>query len=68
MDYVYCMRKFGLIASIAGIVILGVDLLLRVLVNFNSWLWVPGFLALAAGSGLILWSRCSTTSNSASRS
>jgi serine/threonine-protein kinase len=56
------MRKFGLIASIAGIVILGVDLLLRVLVNFNSWLWVPGFLALAAGSGLILWSRWTAVS------
>jgi serine/threonine-protein kinase len=62
MDYVYCMRKFGLIASIAGIVIVGVDLLLRVLVNFNSWLWVPGFLALATGSGLILWSRWTAVS------
>ena len=56
------MRKFGLIASIAGFGILGVDLLLRVLVNFNSWLWVPGFLAVAAGSVLFLWSRWSTVS------
>jgi len=54
------MRKFGLIASIAGFGILGVDLLLRVLVNFNSWLWVPGFLAVAGGSVLFLWSRWST--------
>jgi serine/threonine-protein kinase len=53
------MRKFGLIASIVGFGILGADLLLRVLIDFNSWLWVPGFLTLAAGSGLFLWSRWS---------
>ncbi len=51
------MRKFGLIASIVGFGILGADLLLRTLVDFNSWLWVPGFLTLAAGSALFLWSR-----------
>jgi serine/threonine-protein kinase len=62
MDYVYCMRKFALISSIAGFGILGVDLSLRLLVNFNSWLWLPGFLALAAGSGLFLWSRWSAVS------
>jgi hypothetical protein len=56
------MRKFGLIASLTGFGILGIDLLLRVLTSFNSWLWVPGFLAVAAGSVLFLWSRWSTAS------
>jgi eukaryotic-like serine/threonine-protein kinase len=61
MDYVYCMRKFGLIAAILGFGILGADLALRLLTNFSSWLWLPGFLALAGGSGLVLWSRWSST-------
>jgi predicted Ser/Thr protein kinase len=56
------MRKFGLIASLTGFGILGADLLLRMLINFNSWLWVPGFLAVAAGSVMFLWSRWSTVS------
>jgi eukaryotic-like serine/threonine-protein kinase len=60
MDYVYCMRKFGLIAAILGFGILGADLVLRLLSNFSSWLWLPGFLALAGGSGLVLWSRWSS--------
>jgi serine/threonine-protein kinase len=51
------MRKFGLIAAIVGFGMLGADLVLRLLVNVNSWLWLPGFLALAGGAGLILWSR-----------
>jgi len=51
------MRKFGLIASLTGFGLLGVDLLLRVLVNFDSWLWLPGFLAVAAGSVMFFWSR-----------
>ena len=32
-DYVYCMRKIGLIAAIAGFGLLGLDLLLRGLIN-----------------------------------
>jgi serine/threonine-protein kinase len=59
-DYVYCMRKFGLTAAIVGVGVLGVDLCLRFLTNFSSWLWLPGFLALAVGGALILWSRGST--------
>ena len=51
------MRKFGSIAAIIGFGILGTDLLLRLLGNVSSWLWLPGFLALAGGSGLLLWSR-----------
>jgi serine/threonine-protein kinase len=51
------MRKLGLIASLTGFGLLGVDLLLRVLVNFDSWMWIPGFLAVAAGSVMFFWSR-----------
>jgi predicted Ser/Thr protein kinase len=51
------MRKFGLIASIVGFGILGVDVLLRALVNFSSWLWLPGVLTLAVGTALFAWSR-----------
>ena len=51
------MRKLGLIAAMLGLAALGVDLSLRLLTHFSSWLWLPGFLALAAGSGLVLRSR-----------
>jgi eukaryotic-like serine/threonine-protein kinase len=54
------MSKFGLITAIVGFGILGTDLLLRVLTHVNSWLWLPGFLALAGGSALVLWSRRSS--------
>src|SRR5882757_8032816 len=56
------MRKFGLIAAIVGFGVLGADLLLRLLINFSSWLWLPRFLALAGGSALVLWSRWSSRS------
>src|SRR5277367_4976984 len=52
------MRKLGLIAAILGFVVLAAGVLLRVLANnLNTWLWLPGSLLLAAGSGLIVWSR-----------
>ena len=54
------MRKFGLIAAILGFGILGTDLVLRLLTTVNSWLWLPGFLALATGAALVLRSRGST--------
>jgi len=54
------MRKFGLIAAIVGFGILGADLLLRLLTNFSSWLWLPGFIAFAGGGAAILWSRWSS--------
>jgi len=54
------MSKFGLIAAIVGFCILGADLVLRVLAHFSSWLWLPGFLFLAGGSALFLWSHSST--------
>ena len=54
------MRKLGLIAAIAGIGFLGADLLLRLLVHASSWLWLPGFLALAGGGALVVWARNSS--------
>jgi hypothetical protein len=57
LDYVYCMRKFGMIAAIVGIGTLAVGLLLRVIGNLDTWLWLPGIVLLTSGSGLFLWSR-----------
>jgi hypothetical protein len=62
LDYVYCMRKFGLIAAIVGFGILGADLLLRLLTNSSSWLWLPGSIAFAGGAAAVLWSRWSSES------
>ena len=47
------MRKFGLIAAIVGIGILAVGLLLRVLANLNTWLWLPGAALLAVGGASV---------------
>jgi hypothetical protein len=54
------MRKFGLIAAIVGFGVLGADLVLRLLTNFSSWLWLPGFIAFAGGGAAILWARWSS--------
>lgn len=51
------MRKIGLTAAIVGFGILGVDLLLRMLTDISSWLWLPGSIAMAGGSALFLWAR-----------
>jgi eukaryotic-like serine/threonine-protein kinase len=53
------MRKFGLIAAIAGLGILAAGFLLRLLGNSPSltWLWMPGAGLFAAGSALVLWAR-----------
>ena len=56
------MRKIGLIAAIVGFGILGAALLLRLLTNSSSWLWLPGFVAFAGGGAAILWSRWSSQS------
>lgn len=56
-DYVYCMRKFGLIAAIVGLGLLASDLLLRTIAGRGTWLWLPGFLLLIGGSALMIWSR-----------
>src|SRR6202166_2770532 len=50
------MRKFGLIAAIVGVGTLGSGLLLRLVANLDTWLWLPGIVLLTAGSGLLLWS------------
>ena len=52
-----CMRKFGLIAAIVGLATLSVGLLLRVIANLDTWLWLPGIVLLTGGSGLLLWRR-----------
>ena len=49
------MRKFGLIAAILGLGILGLDLLLRVLAHVSPWLWLPGTALLCGGGGLYLY-------------
>ena len=56
------MRKFGLIAAIVGFGIMGADLLLRLLTNSSSWLWLPGSIAFAGGAAVVLWSRWSSES------
>src|SRR5260370_29545968 len=56
------MRKFGLIAAIVGFGTLGADILLRLLTNSSSWLWLPGSIAFAGGGAALLWSRWSSDS------
>jgi eukaryotic-like serine/threonine-protein kinase len=58
------MRKFGLIAAIVGLGTLGVGLLLRLIANVDTWLWLPGCLLLIAGSGLLIWNRFSASASS----
>jgi eukaryotic-like serine/threonine-protein kinase len=53
------MRKFGLISAIVGFGTLGVGLLLRVIANLDTWLWLPGIVLACAGSALFLWGRSS---------
>jgi eukaryotic-like serine/threonine-protein kinase len=59
------MRKFGLIAAIVGVGTLGSGLLLRLIANLDTWLWLPGVLLLTVGSGLLLWSRFSASAAAA---
>ncbi len=48
------MRKFALIAAIAGGAILAVDLVMRLFGGHGSWVWLPGAMLLtAAGVALI---------------
>ena len=56
------MRKFGLIATIAGCGILGLDLMLKGLINLSPWAWLPGVLLLSGGSVVFLWARRSSAS------
>jgi hypothetical protein len=51
------MRKLGLIATIVGLGTLGSGLLLRVVANLGTWIWLPGIVLLCGGSALLLWCR-----------
>jgi serine/threonine-protein kinase len=51
------MRKFGLVAAIVGLGTLSLGLLLRLIANLDTWLWLPGIVLLTGGSALILWCR-----------
>ncbi len=51
------MRKFALIAAIVGLGTLATGLLLRVIANLDTWLWLPGIILFAGGGGLLIWSR-----------
>jgi serine/threonine-protein kinase len=55
------MRKFGLIAALAGFGILAASLCLRILANLDTWLWLPGIVLLTAGSAHVLWRRFSSS-------
>jgi len=63
------MRKSGLIAAIVGLGTLILGVLLRVIANLDTWLWIPGVILLAAGTALALWSRfaASATAQPAAR-
>src|ERR1700694_3812710 len=52
-----CMRKFGLVAAIVGLGTLSLGLLLRLVANLDTWLWLPGIVLLTGGSALLLWCR-----------
>jgi hypothetical protein len=55
------MRKSGLISAIVGVGTLILGVLLRLIANLDTWLWIPGILLLAGGTALVLWSRFSAT-------
>ncbi|MEP6884760.1 MAG: serine/threonine-protein kinase [Gammaproteobacteria bacterium] len=59
------MRKFGLIAAIVGLGTLGSGLLLRIIANLDTWLWLPGIVLLCGGSALVLWCRFAASAASA---
>jgi len=59
------MRKFGLLAAIVGVGTLGSGLLLRVIANLDTWLWLPGTALLTGGSALLLWCRFAASATSA---
>jgi eukaryotic-like serine/threonine-protein kinase len=59
------MRKSGLIAAIVGLGTLILGVLLRVIANLDTWLWIPGVVLLASGTGLVLWCRYSASATAA---
>jgi eukaryotic-like serine/threonine-protein kinase len=59
------MRKFGMIAAIAGFGFLGLAILLREHVNFGPWGWLPGAVLLSGGGALFIMSRLGSSAATA---
>ena len=59
------MRKLGLIAAILGLGTLILGVLLRVIANLATWLWIPGVILLGVGTALMLWRRLATSADAA---
>jgi serine/threonine-protein kinase len=57
MDYVWSMRKFGMIAAIAGFGLLGIAVLLREHISAGPWAWLPGAVLLSGGGALFVMAR-----------
>jgi len=57
MDYVWSMRKFGMISAIAGFGLLGIAVLLRAHINAGPWAWLPGAVLLSGGGALFVMAR-----------
>ncbi|HMK86480.1 MAG TPA: serine/threonine-protein kinase [Steroidobacteraceae bacterium] len=55
------MRKFGLIAAIVGVGLLGLDLWLRARIDLGLWAWLPSAVLISGGGALFLLSRWATT-------
>jgi serine/threonine-protein kinase len=51
------MRKFGMIAAMAGFGLLGIAVLLREHLSAGPWAWLPGAVLLSGGGALFVMSR-----------
>jgi serine/threonine-protein kinase len=51
------MRKFGMIAAIAGFGLLGIAVLLREHLSAGPWAWLPGAVLLSGGGALFIMAR-----------
>jgi len=59
------MRKLGMIAAIVGLGTLSSGLLLRVISNLDTWLWIPGIVLFGGGCALLLWCRFAASASTA---
>jgi eukaryotic-like serine/threonine-protein kinase len=59
------MRKLGLIAAIVGLGTVVLGLLLRLIANLDTWLWIPGMVLLAGGCALTLFCRFTASATAA---
>ena len=57
LDYVWSMRKVGMIAAIAGFGLLGIVVLLREHISASPWAWLPGAVLLSGGGALFVMAR-----------